>query len=205
LQGFSIADKHAPFIFVNSDDWNAPQLFTLVHELAHIWIAASGISNDIEPEIKHKDKLHPVEIFCNEVAANALMPANVMRAFSQRTFENSNSLFKAAKDLGISSFAFLFRAFSLSMISLDKYRELKKEADKEFKAFLKREEEKKLKQKQQKGGPDYYRLLVNKNSHLFTQAVMDAFRGGAIEPTQASSLLNTQINHFSKLESFLHQ
>lgn len=205
LQGFSIADKHAPFIFINSDDWNAPQFFTLVHELAHIWIAASGISNDIEPEIKHKDKLHPVEIFCNEVAANALMPANVMRAFSQRTFENSNSLFKAAKDLGISSFAFLFRAFSLSMISLDKYRELKKEADKEFKAFLQKEEEKKLKQKQQKGGPDYYRLLVNKNSHLFTQAVMDAFRGGAIEPTLASSLLNTQINHFSKLESFLHQ
>lgn len=205
LQGFSIADKYAPFVFVNSDDWNAPQLFTLVHELAHIWIAASGISNEIEPEIKHKDKLHPVEIFCNEVAANALMPANIMRTFSQRTFENSNSLFKAAKDLGISSFAFLFRAFSLNLISLDTYRKLKKEADIEFKAFLQKEEEKKLKQKQQKGGPDYYRLLVNKNSHLFTQVVMDAFRGGAIEPTQASSLLNTQINHFSKLESFLHQ
>jgi hypothetical protein len=53
LQGFAIADPFAPFVFVNSDDWNAPQLFTLVHELAHIWIAETGVSNDIEPEIRH--------------------------------------------------------------------------------------------------------------------------------------------------------
>lgn len=202
LQGFSIADKNAPFLFVNSDDWNAPQLFTLVHELAHIWIAASGISNEIEPEIKHKDKLHPVELFCNEVAANALMPNNLMRAFSKSTFETSHNLFRASKELGISSFTFLFRALSLNIVSLDSYRRLKREADIDFKNFLLREEEKKIKQKQQKGGPDYYRLLVNKNSHLFTQVVIDAFRGGAIEPTQASSLLNTQVNNFSKLESF---
>lgn len=77
LQGFAIADPYAPFVFVNSDDWNAPQLFTLVHELAHIWIAETGISNDIEPDLKNKDKFHPVEIFCNEVAANALMPKEI--------------------------------------------------------------------------------------------------------------------------------
>lgn len=205
LQGFTIADKYAPFVFVNSDDWDAPQLFTLVHELAHIWIAASGISNEIEPEIKHKDKLHPVELFCNEVAANALMPINLMRAFSKSTFETSHNLFRASKELGISSFAFLFRALSLNIVSLDSYRKLKREADIDFKKFLLKEEEKQIKQKLKKGGPDYYRLLVNKNSHLFTQVVMDAFRGGAIEPTQASSLLNTQINNFSKLESFLSQ
>jgi Zn-dependent peptidase ImmA (M78 family)/transcriptional regulator with XRE-family HTH domain len=205
LQGFSIADKYAPFVFVNSDDWNAPQLFTLVHELAHIWIAASGISNEIEPEIKHKDKLHPVELFCNEVAANALMPINLMSTFSKSTFETSQNLFRASKELGISSFAFLFRALSLNIVSLDSYRKLKGEADIDFKNFLLKEEEKKIKQKLKKGGPDYYRLLVNKNSQVFTQVVMDAFRGGVIEATQASSLLNTQINNFSKLESFLHQ
>jgi Zn-dependent peptidase ImmA (M78 family) len=191
-------------VFVNSDDWNAPQLFTLVHELAHIWIAASGISNEIEPEIKHKEKLHPVELFCSEVAANALMPNDIMRMFSTSTFETSHNIFKASKELGTSSFAFLYRALSLNIISLDSYRKLKREADINFRTFLLKEEEKKIRQKQQQGGPDYYRLLVNKNSHLFTQVVMDAFRGGAIEPTQASSLLNTQVNNFSKLESFLY-
>lgn len=42
LQGFAIANSRTPFVFINSDDWDAPQLFTLVHELAHIWIATSG-------------------------------------------------------------------------------------------------------------------------------------------------------------------
>ncbi len=60
IQGFAIADPYAPFVFVNSDDWNAPQLFTLVHELAHIWIAETGISNEVELDIKQKDKFHPL-------------------------------------------------------------------------------------------------------------------------------------------------
>ena len=205
IQGFTIADKYAPFIFVNSHDWNVPQLFTLVHELAHIWIAESGISNEIEPELKHKDKLHPVELFCNEVAANALMPIGVINSLGMSVFDSSNNVFKTSKKMGVSSFAFLVRAFNLELISLDKYRKLKKEADTEFQAFLRREEEKKAKQKKQKGGPDFYLLLLNKNSRLFTQTVLDAFKGGIIEPTQASSLLNTKVNNFSKLEASLYE
>lgn len=206
LQGFTIADEYAPFVFVNSDDWDAPQLFTLVHELAHIWIAKSGVSNEIEPGLKNKDKLHPVELFCNEVAANALMPFSIMKGLDDSVFSSSKEVFRAAKKLGVSSLAVLFRALSLEIISLDKYRKLKKDADADFREFLIREEAKKVKQKEKKqGGPNYYMLLVNKNSHLFTKVVMDAFRGGVIQPTQASSLLNTQINNFSKLEAFLHK
>jgi Zn-dependent peptidase ImmA (M78 family) len=209
LQGFTIADKYAPFVFINSDDWEAPQLFTLVHELAHIWIAASGVSNEIEPNLKDKDKLHPIELFCNEVAANVLMPISIMKNLNRTVFTSAKEVFKEAKRLGVSSFSFLFRSLSLEIISLDKYRKLKKEADIEFQAFLLKEEEKKAiqkaKQKEKKSGPDYYLLLVNKNSHLFTRVVIDAFRNGFIQPTQASNLLNTQVNNFSKLEAFLHR
>lgn len=207
IQGFTIADKYAPFIFINSDDWNAPQLFTLVHEIAHIWIAESGISNEVDAEIKHKDKFHPVELFCNEVAANALMPIEIINSFEKNVFESGKEIFKASKTLGVSSFALLVRALNLQKISLDKYRKLKHEADLEFKAFIQREEQKKLKQKEKenKSGPNYYMLLVNKNSHSFTRVVMDAFRGGFIQPTLASNLLNTQITNFSKLEAFLYK
>lgn len=72
MLGFAIADSYAPFVFVNSDDWNAPQLFTLVHELAHLWIAETGISNDIEPLIHTSMDRNPVELFCNEVAVTAV-------------------------------------------------------------------------------------------------------------------------------------
>ena len=205
IQGFAIADPYAPFVFLNSDDWKAPQLFTLVHELAHIWIAETGISNDLEPHVKDKDKSHPIEIFCNQVAANALMPKEIMQRLDSNTFLQTKNVFKASRQMGISSFAFLVRAYHLKMINLPTYQKLKKEADQEYDAFLKREEEKKLQQKTKvkTGGPDYFLLLVNRNSRLFTQTVLDAFRGGLIEPTVASSLLNVQVNKFLRLEDHL--
>lgn len=207
LQGFAIADPYAPFVFINSDDWNAPQLFTLVHELAHIWIAATGISNDIEPGLKHKDKFHPVELFCNEVAANALIPIEIINSVKPVVFNSAKEVFNESRKLGVSTFAFLVRALNLNLISIDKYKSLKQAADIEFNEFLKREEEKKAKEKakEKKGGPSYYLLQLNKNSRLFTQTVLDAFRGGFIEPTQASSLLNVQVNNFHKLEAQLYK
>jgi Zn-dependent peptidase ImmA (M78 family)/DNA-binding XRE family transcriptional regulator len=205
LQGFAIADPYAPFVFVNSEDWNAPQLFTLVHELAHIWIAETGISNDVEPEIKNKGKFHPVELFCNEVAANALMPKEIVLNFGAESFQSSRDVFKISKQLGVSSFALLVRALNLNIVSISTYQQLKKQADIDFAEFLKREAEKKAKQKvkENPGGPNYFLLQLNRNSRLFTQTVLDAFRGGFIEPTLASNLLNVQVNKFQKLESQL--
>lgn len=205
MQGFAIADKHAPFIFINSEDWEAPQLFTIVHELAHIWIAASGISNEVEPELKNTQGKDPVERFCNEVAARALMPTDIMRTFDQSTFSSSRELFRAAKRLGVSSFAFLVRAFNMQLVSPEKYRQLKKDVDADYQDFLNREEEKKARQEKKQNGPNYYLLQLNKNGRLFTQVVLDSFKGGFIEATQASNLLNTQINKFPKLEAYLYK
>ncbi|CAD7805664.1 hypothetical protein CHRY9390_01401 [Chryseobacterium aquaeductus] len=205
LQGFAIADPHAPFVFVNSEDWNAPQLFTLLHELAHVWIAETGVSNEVEPNLKQKDKFHPVELFCNEVAANALMPKAIILDFDASLFQSSKNIFKIAKQLGVSSFALIVRALNLNIITLNTYQKLKKQADIDFKEYLRREAEKKKKQKEKEnaGGPNYFLLQLNRNSKLFTQTVLDAFRGGYIEPTIASNLLNVQVNKFHKLESQL--
>jgi Zn-dependent peptidase ImmA (M78 family)/DNA-binding transcriptional regulator YiaG len=207
LQGFAIADPYAPFVFVNSEDWNAPQLFTLVHEIAHIWIAETGISNEIEPELQNKDKFHPVELFCNEVAANALMPKEIILAFNSDVFKSSKVVFKTARQIGVSSFALLVRALNLNLISVSAYQKLKKQADIDFADYLSREAEKKARQKEKgkKGGPNYFLLQLNRNGRLFTQTVLDAFRGGIIEPTIASNLLNVQVNKFQNLESQLYK
>lgn len=204
IQGFAIADPYAPFVFINSQDWKAPQLFTLVHELAHIWIAKSGISNEIEPELIGKGKTHPVELFCNQIAAIALMPKAYLNTISETTFQNSREVFQTAKKFGVSSFALLVRALNLNLISRSKYNSLEKEAKHDFAEYLKREVEKKEKQKSKKGGPDYYLLQLNRNSRLFTQAVLDSYKGGQIEPTVASSLLNVHVNKFQKLEAQLY-
>ena len=207
IQGFAIADSYAPFVFINSDDWNAPQLFTLVHELAHLWISETGISNDIEPSIKNINEYNPIELFCNEVAANALIPIEFIENLDDKAFDYAKEVFKNAKSIGVSSFALLVRALNLNIISLSVYKNLKHQADIEYNEFLKREENKKLKQKQKEkqGGPDYFLLLLNRNSRLFTQTVLDAFHGGAIEPSLASNLLNVQVNKFPKLEAQMYR
>jgi len=207
IQGFAISDNYAPFLFINSDDWNAPQLFTLVHELAHLWISETGISNDIEPSIKSANDYNPIELFCNEVAANALMPIEFVENLDKKAFDNAKEVFKNAKIIGVSSFALLVRALNLNIISLSAYKQLKHLADIEYNEFLKREEDKKLKQKQKEkqGGPNYFLLQLNRNSRLFTQTVLDAFRGGVIEPSMASNLLNVQVNKFPKLEAQMYR
>jgi Zn-dependent peptidase ImmA (M78 family)/DNA-binding XRE family transcriptional regulator len=207
LQGFAIADPYAPFVFVNSEDWNAPQLFTLVHELAHIWIAETGISNEVEPQLHHRGKKHPVELFCNEVAASALMPKDFIFRMDSSSFQNAQELFKSAKQLGVSSFALLVRCLKLNLISSASYRQLRLQADLDFAAYLSKEAGRRARQKEtgKSGGPDYFLLQLNRNGKLFTQVVLDAFRAGFIEPTLASSLLNVRINKFQQLEAQMYR
>ena len=207
IQGFAIADSYAPFIFINSDDWNAPQLFTLVHELAHLWIAETGISNDVEPSFISAGDKNPIELFCNEVAANALMSRTFLDGLDSKAFDHAKEVFKIAKLIGVSSFALLVRALNLNLISFSTYKQLKHFADVEYNAFLTREEAKKRKQKEKdkSGGSNFFLLQLNRNSRLFTQTVLDAFRGGAIEPTMASNLLNVQVNKFPKLEAQMNR
>ena len=205
IQGFAISDLYAPFVFINSSDRNAPQLFTLVHELAHIWIAETGISNQIQPIVRSQEKYHPIEIFCNEVAANALIPIDYISELSKSDTTTSDQIFRYSKNLGISSFALLVRALNLNLISFSEYSSLKREADAGFREFMQKENERKAKQKQTDGGPNPYLLKLNKNSRLFTQIVLDAYKGGFVEPNIASNLLNTPTNKFSKLEEQLYK
>jgi Zn-dependent peptidase ImmA (M78 family) len=204
LQGFAIADSYAPFVFINSEDWNSSQLFTLVHELVHIWINESGISNNIDNENMNDKTYSEIEKFCNEVAAIALMPTELFDTTKVNYFGSFAETYALSKKLGVSVFALLIRAYKISAISSSKYNELRALAEVNYLEFIRKEEAKKLKNKSNaQGGPNYYLLQVNRNSRLFTRVALDAFRGGSIEATVASSLLNMKSNKFSKLEAFI--
>ncbi len=204
LQGFAIADEYAPFVFINSADWKTSQLFTLVHELAHVWTATTGISNSIQPNIVDRSKYHPIELFCNQITANALMPKNLVESFSSKDFENEKLLKATAKSLGVSTIALLYRARSLNIISNNQYHKLKIKADQAFDEFVENEDLKKVQQKNKDGGPSYYTLRLNRNGRLFTQSVLDAYNSGRVEPSVASMLLKVKSNQFSKLEQKMY-
>ena len=80
FRGFALADSFAPLVFINGKDAKAAQIFTLAHEIAHLWLGESGVSNPQVEDFVEADFVadaestphHSSERWCNNVAAELL-------------------------------------------------------------------------------------------------------------------------------------
>ena len=197
-RGFLASDDIAPFIYLNSKDAKAAQMFTLVHELAHLWINQSGVSN-LEQFIDYSSEIYAVESFCNEVASEVLLSRTKFEIEWKRLahlgvvedkIENLSRIFKVSEE------AVARRLLNEKYISQSRYVNLREQYQKRWREL---EQTEKNHSSTKKGGPSYYKVQVVHNGYAFTRTVIAAFYGGNILGREASALLGVKLNHFSKL------
>lgn len=99
FRGFALADDHAALVFVNGADSKAAQVFTLAHELAHLWLGETALS-DLEPASLRDNT---VERWCNEVAAELLVPMDEFLALIDDDVDPSSQLQLLAEHFRVST------------------------------------------------------------------------------------------------------
>jgi Zn-dependent peptidase ImmA (M78 family) len=117
FRGFALADSFAPVVFINGADSKAAQVFTLAHEIAHIWLGESGVS-DLSMNVRGTD----VERWCNAVAAELLVPmAEFEQAFDGHGVR-AGELDRLAELFRVSTLVILGRIRDLTHMSWDRFR-----------------------------------------------------------------------------------
>lgn len=199
VRGFTIADEIAPFIFINSRDADTANLFTLLHEIAHLWINESGVSNinNIDFRDNQSNFYDPIEIFCNKIAAETLMPENEIKTIIKKA-PTDEEIKRLAKQYGVSKIAFSTRLVNLNLISNNAYEKIKNQYYDDLLYY-------ELNKKQQKGAPDWYLLRLRRNGRNFSNIIISNYKSGQITGTDASSLLGVKINNFTKYENQLYK
>lgn len=178
FRGFAIADPVAPLIFLNAADTKAAQMFTLAHELAHLWIGQSAVSDP--------DPRQPVgseaERWCDAVAAELLVPMAALQGELRPRAPVSSEMSRLARRFKVSTLVILRRIFDASMMTRARFYE-------EYEAELARIAAAK---QPAGGGGDFYLTEAARVSRRFAAALVESTFEGHTSFTEAFRLLGVR-------------
>lgn len=120
FRGFAMTDKLAPLVFINGADTKAAQMFTLAHEIAHIWLGLSAVSDVQASWISD----HRVERWCNQVAAEFLVPLDLIKHDFQKNADLLDELNRLARRFKVSTLVILRRIYDADGITFNKFQQV---------------------------------------------------------------------------------
>ncbi len=161
FRGFVLVDNFAPLIFINGSDTLSGKIFTLFHELAHIWLGESGITDASLQNIP-EDK---VERWCNQVAAEVLVPMHEIRKIFNSKKELTEELNRIARIFKVSTLVILRRLFDAGFLDRNSYQATYSQQLERLKSYEKPTSE---------GGGNFYHNLIRRVSKRFAVAVISS-------------------------------
>jgi Zn-dependent peptidase ImmA (M78 family) len=194
FQGFALADRLAPVVFVNGADTKAAQIFTLAHELAHVWLGESALSDAAPLARQGAD----VEQWSNSVAAELLAPLGMVRQEFRRERPLNEELERLAARFRVSTLVVLRRLHDAGYTPDAVYRAT-------YQAELAR-----LRQiLEERGGPsggNFYNTQPLRVSRRFARAIVDSTLEGQTLYRDAFQMLGfRKINTFRELATRLRE
>ena len=162
FRGFALSDSLAPLIFINGTDTKAAQMFTIAHELAHLWINQTGVSNSQALTIPD----HRIESWCNKVAAELLVPLNLIHKLydnKKAKLNFSDEVQRLARYFKVSSLVILRRIYDMKNLTF-------KEFSKRYEWELKKINE--IQKKRKSNGGDFFLTLGARVSPRFARALV---------------------------------
>ena len=117
FRGFALSDPLAPLVFINGADTKAAQMFTLAHEISHLWLGQSGVSNSQAASAPD----HTVERWCNRVAAELLVPSDLIRKEFVAGTDLSMEVNRLARIFKVSTLVILRRIHDVQGLDRDDF------------------------------------------------------------------------------------
>lgn len=186
FRAFLIVDEYAPLIFINSKDSFSARLFSLVHELVHLWYGKPELFNfNFQDNPQYNNAVSEREI--NLIVENIIFPKEkFLKIWNEVTEKNiTDRIHKMAGIFGISTMATAIRAKNLNLVSQKIVNEIKEESENKY---LEIQE----KNRNGNGGPDFYTTLAYKVDNNFARDVIRSANSGETSYTKAFDLLNVK-------------
>lgn len=183
FRGFALADEVAPIIVINDQDAPAARSFTLLHELSHILLGATGLSGS-RAEAR-------IERYCNDIASLILMPAGEIEAFDWPIHDEEmliRAVFNRGRGINVSGSMVAYRLYSAGIIGIDMWMKISEKLRKLWllqKAASKDDRE-------DGSGPSYYVVKRHKVGAALLNLVNRTLREGALTATKASKVLGVK-------------
>lgn len=185
FRGFALMDDYAPLIFINNADAPYARIFTLIHELAHLWLGQSGISDASIDNHRQEEKL------CNAIAAEFLVDETLFRENWQPHCEPWHIQLDNLRQLfHVSNWVLARRALILNFISTASYQN--------YVESLRQEYLEKQKNKKSSSG-NFYNTRRAEISTPFSEAILNEINSGKLLMRDGADLLSLHPKH---LKSF---